>query len=105
MEAGVDLNVPSRNAQRVAPLHAAAGRNDTEIVEMLLKAGADPTLCQEGGVTPLHEAAASGNEAMARLLVAHGARKEARMDNGQAPADLARTRKHEALAVWLEGGE
>jgi ankyrin repeat protein len=100
---GADVNLHSKNAQRVAPLHAAAARNDVEIVGALLEAGADPNRRQEGGVTPLHEAAASGNEAMARLLLAHGAEREARTDDGRTPADLAVSRKHEALATWLEG--
>jgi ankyrin repeat protein len=103
IEKGADVNAVSRNAQHVAPLHAATARQDAAIVEALLKAGADPNRHQEAGITPLHEAAAAGQEAIARLLVAHGAQPDARADDGRTAADLARTKKHEALAGWLEG--
>jgi ankyrin repeat protein len=102
IEKGADVNAASKNAQRVAPLHAATARQDAEIVEVLLKAGADPNRHQEAGVTPLHEAAAAGQDAIARLLVARGARRDARAEDGRTPADLARAKKHEALAGWLE---
>ncbi|HWW94752.1 MAG TPA: ankyrin repeat domain-containing protein [Vicinamibacteria bacterium] len=103
IEKGADVNAVSRNAQHVAPLHAATARQDAAIVEALLKAGADPNRHQEAGITPLHEAAAAGQEAIARLLVAHGAQPDARAEDGRTAADLARTKKHEALAGWLEG--
>jgi ankyrin repeat protein len=102
IEKGADVNAVSRNAQHVAPLHAATARQDAAIVEALLKAGADPNRHQEAGITPLHEAAAAGQEAIARLLVAHGAQPDARAGDGRTAADLARTKKHEALAGWLE---
>jgi ankyrin repeat protein len=102
LEKGADVNTASRNAQRVAPLHAATARQDAEIVEALLKAGADPNRRQEAGITPLHEAAAAGQDAIARLLVAHGAHRDARAEDGRTAADHARAKKHEALAGWLE---
>jgi ankyrin repeat protein len=102
IEKGADVNAASKNAQRVAPLHAATARQDAEIVEALLRAGADPNRHQEAGITPLHEAAAAGEEAIARLLVAHGAQRDARAEDGRTAADLARAKKHEALAGWLE---
>jgi ankyrin repeat protein len=102
IEKGADVNAVSKNAQHVAPLHAATARHDAEIVEALLKAGADPNRHQEAGFTPLHEAASAGQEAIARLLVAHGAQRDARTDDGRTAADLARAKKHETLAGWLE---
>ncbi len=102
LEKGADANAASKNAQRVAPLHAATARQDAEIVEALLKAGADPNRRQEAGITPLHEAAAAGQDAIARLLVAHGAQRDARAEDGRTAADHARAKKHEALAGWLE---
>jgi ankyrin repeat protein len=103
IEKGADVNAVSRNAQHVAPLHAATARHDAEIVAALLRAGADPNRHQEAGITPLHEAAAAGQEPIARMLVAHGAQRDARADDGRTAADHARDKKHEALAGWLEG--
>jgi ankyrin repeat protein len=102
LEKGADVNAASKNAQRVAPLHAATARQDAEIVEALLRAGADPNRRQEAGITPLHEAAAAGQDAIARLLVAHGAQRDARAEDGRTAADHARAKEHEALAGWLE---
>ncbi len=48
------------------------GPNHTEIVRMLLKAGADPAMADRAGATPLDLARARGYGEMARLLEAAG---------------------------------
>ena len=88
---GAEVNVPSRNAQRVAPIHSAVAGGDAEIVRDLLADGAD-VHAREGGFTPLHGAAAEGNVEMVQLLLDHGADPNARSDTGKTPADLARDR-------------
>jgi len=66
------------------------GRMD--IVELLLKAGANPNLhAGEENLTPLHDAASNGHLHVVRLLVAAGADKLARNIQGRTPYDLAAT--------------
>ena len=48
------------NARRGAPLLMAAGNGATEIVRMLLDAGADPAIERPDGATPLSEAVSGG---------------------------------------------
>jgi len=88
---GAEVNVPSRNAQSVAPIHSAVAGGEVEIVRDLLASGAD-VHAREGGFTPLHGASAEGNVEMVQLLLAHGADPNARSDTGKTPADLARDR-------------
>ncbi len=60
------------------PLHFAAHRGFTEIVEALLEAGADVhALERASDTTPLHWAAEGGHPAIARLFVERGADLEA----------------------------
>lgn len=97
---GAEVSVPSRNAQRVAPIHSAVAGGEAAIVRDLLVSGAD-VHAREGGFTPLHGAAAEGNVEMVQLLLAHGADPYARSDTGKTPADLARERGHEKIAALL----
>jgi ankyrin repeat protein len=56
-------------------LCAAARRDDTDLIERLIRSGADVNACDSGphGVPPLHWAAWRGRFAAVRSLVAHGA--------------------------------
>jgi ankyrin repeat protein len=68
---GVDL---SRQAANCLPLVEASCKSSTEVVAVLLKAGADVNQAQElFGHSPLTAACEAGNLETARLLVAHGA--------------------------------
>lgn len=62
------------------PLHVAARESSVRVVEVLLRAGANPnakTMREEGGMSPLHFAACPGGEdhrrAVVRLLLSAGA--------------------------------
>jgi ankyrin repeat protein len=98
---GADVNVASRNTQRVAPLHSAVAGGNVEIVRDLLAHGADVHARQDFGFTALHGAAAEGSEEMIRLLLARGADPAARTDAGKTPADVARDRGKERIAELL----
>lgn len=84
-----DVNIASKNTQRVAPLHSAVSRRQTIIAEALLAAGAQVNARQQENVTPLHQAAHNGQEEMVRLLLNYGADPNARMDNGRTPLSMA----------------
>jgi uncharacterized protein len=101
IERGADIHAAARNAQRVAPVHAAASVGDTASMRLLLERGADPNARQHMGYAPLHATAANGDRATAELLVAHGADPKAATDDGKTPADFAAERGHNELAEWL----
>ena len=101
IERGADIHAAARNAQRVAPVHAAASVGDMASMRLLLERGADPNARQHLGYAPLHAAAANGDRATAELLVAHGANPKAATDDGKTPADFATERSHNDLAEWL----
>src|SRR5256885_8150896 len=70
---GVPVNGADKNG--TTPLYKAAVQGETEIVRVLLEAGADPNL-ESGGQdegTPLCAAASWGRTEVVRLLLQHGA--------------------------------
>ncbi|KAF6078800.1 NFKB inhibitor beta [Phyllostomus discolor] len=71
-EAGADLNKPEPTCGR-SPLHLAVEAQAADVLELLLKAGADPAARMYGGRTPLGSAMLRPNPILARLLRAHGA--------------------------------
>lgn len=64
---GAALHSLSQNAMTNTPLHAALAAKQLPLVELLLEAGADPTI-EAVGLTPLAIAEANGFEAGATLV-------------------------------------
>jgi ankyrin repeat protein len=92
------------------PLYKAAVQGETEIVGMLLEAGADPNR-ESGGEdegTPLCAAASWGHTEIVRLLLQHGAHPNAieTPDKGVMTAlEWAQRNGHSAVVqLLLEGG-
>ena len=102
LKGGAEVNLSSRNAQRVAPLHSAAAGNHNSVAEILLENGADPNLQQAGGYTPLQAAAKIGNEAMVNLLLDYGADPSITTESGATAAQLAHEEDHAGIARLLE---
>lgn len=102
LEHGADVNAPSKNAQRVTPLHAAVARRNVKLVGELLGRGADPNAEQAGGFTPLHGAAYHGDREVVEALLSRGADARKKTTDGQTPADLAREHGNEAIAERLD---
>jgi ankyrin repeat protein len=79
-------------------LHWAVSRQHTEIVTMLLEAGANPNVPDNDGYTPLHDAAEMGDcspaRAMLEALLAAGADPSQQEKNGRTPLDLAESTGH-----------
>jgi ankyrin repeat protein len=95
------VNAAAANAQRVAPLHAAAAVQDRASLRLLLDRGADPNAKQQSDYTPLHGAASRGDIEAAKLLLARGAERDAKAADGMTPADVARKYGHPDFAEWL----
>lgn len=96
------VDIRSTNQMANTPLHAALAGRRTEVVKILVAAGADVNAKQHGGWVPLHSAAANGERDMVDLLIARGADRAAVNDAGVSAAAIARERGHEALADYLE---
>jgi ankyrin repeat protein len=103
IEQGADVNAAATNAQRVAPLHAAAAARDRETMRMLLERGADPNARQQMDYVPMHGVASRGDIEAAQLLLDHGADRNARGSDGMSIADIARKYGQAAFAEWWEG--
>ena len=101
VSAGADVNRPSRNAIRVAPLHSAVESGNPALLDLLLEHGARPDPREFLGATPLHSAAARGNRQMVERLLKAGADPRLKTKEGKMAADLARQYGHQELAVWL----
>ena len=98
-----DVNAAEPNG--TTPLHYAAYREDVELVERLLKAGAKPSVVNDFGSTPMSEAAAVGNAAIIRLLLQAGADPNSPNREGQtALMAVARTGKVDAAMALLDAG-
>ena len=77
-----EVNCTAKNPSKVFPIHSAAAAQCSEIIAMLLAAGANPDVQQTGGFTPLMSAAIHNNIDLVRLLLVNGADKNVREDNG-----------------------
>lgn len=63
------------------PLHLAVITRQVKVVELLLRAGVDPSLLDKDGRSPIHLAALGGDSAVLRLLLAHLGEGHAHMVN------------------------
>jgi uncharacterized protein len=90
LEMGANPNVHSLNSFRVAPLHSAVASRAHEIVQLLLRHGADPNAKQQKGITPLHSAAHNGDVETTTALLKHGADRSSLTDDGKSPMDMAK---------------
>jgi uncharacterized protein len=98
---GADVHAVSPTFGNVTPLHSAAAGGSAEIVHLLLEAGSDPNVRQNGGFTALHAAAQNGDAAMARDLVDHGAEIAATTEDGQTALAIAEEQGHDEVATLL----
>ena len=104
VKAGAPVNSQSRNGLKAAPIQSAAAAGYADIVNMLLKHGADPNVREQGGYTPLHAAAQNGDKEMIRILLYGGADLSPKSDDGKTPLDLAAEVGHLEAAKLLSEG-
>lgn len=77
------------------PLHLAVITRQVKVVDVLLRAGADPTLLDRDGRTALHLAALAGDDVTLRILLGHLGERYLHLVN---TADY-----HGELRCWKEG--
>lgn len=88
------------------PLFMASERGRASVIDVLLKAGADPKATAMGGFTPLMSAAMSGSQESIRLLLDRGADPNAReSEHEQSPLSFAASfNRPDAIEVLLKHG-
>ncbi len=102
IEAGADVNAHADNAQRVAPVHAAAAVCDHASIRLLIERGADLGAKQQMDYTALHGAASRGDITMAGLLLDAGADVSTQGTDGATPFDVAVKYGHPECAQFLK---
>jgi ankyrin repeat protein len=93
---GAEVDAFGRGWMTGTALHSAVSRSRSDIVRILLDAGASPGVRQSAGWTPLHSAAANGDVASVESLIAAGADPTATNDEGRSVLDMATERGDDA---------
>ncbi len=101
VEKAANLQALSTNENRNTPLHAAVANHQTNLVRMLLAAGADVDAKTGAGWTALHTAAFIGDRVIAEILLAHDPDLSAKNGKGQTALDVALEKGHQAIADSL----
>ncbi|MBU1090314.1 MAG: ankyrin repeat domain-containing protein, partial [Candidatus Omnitrophica bacterium] len=87
----------------VTPLIYAVECRRADVVEKLIKNGANLNMQDANGDTALHHAAALGDLKMVKLLLKSGAEPEALNEKYRCPIDRAKLRNHQEVVKFLDG--
>ncbi|XP_077284569.1 uncharacterized protein LOC143910082 [Arctopsyche grandis] len=96
-----DFNIRIDNGN--SALHLAVHVNCMDVVEALLKKGADPNVADLRLQTPLHVAAENGRIEALKVLIAHGGNVKAVDSNGRTCLDFAREFHQAEIIHFLTG--
>jgi len=98
-----DVNAPQGDG--ATALHWAVFRGQKDLLDVLLKAGANPKAANRAGSTPLWLASINGDAPMIQSLLDAGADPNERLPLGRTPLmAAARTGTVEAMAVLIDRG-
>jgi ankyrin repeat protein len=86
---GADPAAVVTNGTKLAVINSAAASGNTQMVKLILHAGANPNVQQEGGYTALHSAAHRNNVEMICALLDAGADISIRTNEGKTAAEMA----------------
>ncbi len=88
-------------AQTTYTMHDAAASDDTNSIDLYLKAGIDPNTLNAKSSTPLHVAAANGASRAVALLLDRGAAASPPNSDGNTPLHAALLRGHDEVVRLL----
>ena len=100
VNSGMPAHICSRYGSTA--LHHSATTNYSDIVEFLLKRGADVDKQNSVGNTALHQASLKDSARVVRVLLQHGASTNLKNKHGRKAIDEARKRSHEDVVLLLE---
>jgi len=89
IQRGAEVDAFGRGWMTGTAIHSAVSRLQSDVVRILLEAGANPNMRQSAGWTPLHAAAMNSDLTSVELLLASGADPTAANDEGRSVIDLA----------------
>jgi ankyrin len=99
----IDVNAAAGDG--ATALHWAAHRDDLAVADLLIRAGARPTVADDAGATPLHLACTNHSAAMVERLLDAGANPNAALLNGETVLmTCARTGDARAIAALVRRG-
>ena len=104
LETGAKADVPgSDRVQRKTPLMEAARLGEVRNVELLLKHGSDPKICDDRGRTPLMFAASAPKYSarIVKMLLAKGAERLKADEDGNTALFMAIKAKNQETALYL----
>uniref|UniRef100_A0A3Q3AML3 Oxysterol-binding protein n=1 Tax=Kryptolebias marmoratus TaxID=37003 RepID=A0A3Q3AML3_KRYMA len=102
LQSRIDRSTRSKSASGWTALHLACSSGHRDVVEELLKAGADVNLQDELGDTPLHKAAYTGRKEIVLLLLRYAARANIINGSAQIPKDVT---EDDEIITMLEAAE
>jgi hypothetical protein len=91
LQCGADT---ATSASGCTPLHAAACRGHSRLVQILLQRGTKPGAVGNIAITPLHLAAACGHSAAVKILLQSGSNERMKSEHGDSPLGLACANGH-----------
>lgn len=106
-EAKIDINCKgkSKSNHGWTPLHLACYFGHKDVVEVLLKAGADANLPNNVGDTALHKAAFTGRKEVVMLLLQHNACASVINGNAEIPKDVTKSSEIKSMLEATERTE
>ncbi|KAI2650443.1 Oxysterol-binding protein-related protein 1 [Labeo rohita] len=106
-EAKIDINCKgkSKSNHGWTPLHLACYFGHKDVVDALLKAGADANLPNNVGDTPLHKAAFTGRKEVVMLLLQHDACASVINGMAQIPKDVTQSAEIKSMLEAAERTE
>ncbi|EPS39981.1 hypothetical protein H072_6288 [Dactylellina haptotyla CBS 200.50] len=97
----LEISTLAKNSDKERALHTAAGKGNLELIEFLLKNGAQINGKGRDGSTILHISTKRGDDDIVRLLLQHGAAVDAQTDRHETALHLAAHHRRTGVARLL----